>query len=103
MDERRKYQCHKDNCDSQSLHQVCLRFWTIGPKDKRIELRCTSTIKVCDRHKRQATEYMLSPSNKERIGMGIMKDGLPPPDFSSAEVTFVPLIDGEPVEELRVA
>jgi hypothetical protein len=35
--------------------------------------------------------------------MGIMKDGLPPPDFSSAEVTFVPLVDGQPVEELRVA
>jgi hypothetical protein len=101
--DRSRYHCHRDGCDSQSLHQVCLRFWTIGDKATRIELRCTSTIKVCDRHKRQATEFILSPGNKENIGMGIMRDGLPPPDFSSAEVTFVPLVDGEPVEELRVA
>lgn len=100
---RKHFQCSHDNCDSPCKHQACVRFWTIGDKATRIELRCTSTIKVCDRHRRAATEYLLSPSNKERIGMGIMQDGLPPPDFSSAEVTFVPLVNGEPVEELRVA
>jgi hypothetical protein len=100
---RRSFQCHQTSCDSEAKHQACVRFWTLGPKETRIELRCTSTLKVCDRHRKAAEAYLLSPGNKEAVGMGIMKDGLPPPDFSSAEVTFVPLVDGQPVEELRVA
>lgn len=96
---RRFYQCHKLECDSSSKHQLCVRIWTIGPKEKRIELRCTTSIKVCDRHRKAAEAYVREPQNKEAIGMGMLGEGLPPPDFSSLEVHWVPVVDGLPVEE----
>lgn len=96
---RRSFQCHQTECDSQSKHQLCIRFWTIGNKASRIELRCPTSIQVCDRHRKRAEAYVVEPQNKEAIGMGLLKEGIPPPDFSSLEVHWVPIVNGRPVEE----
>lgn len=98
---RRDFQCHQTECDSEGRWQLCLRFFCIGPIESRMELRSVSSLIVCDRHRRKASEYVLSPVNKEAIGTGLLKEGLPPPDFSSAEVIFIPVRDGVPVEEFN--
>ena len=39
----------------------------------------------------------------QSMGMGIMEQGLPPPDFSSAEVTWIPVFNGMAIEKQSVA
>lgn len=98
IDTRRKHQCHKNGCDCQATLQACLRFWCTGMGKPPVEMRCTTTVQLCDRHKTAATEFILSPGNKAVITAAIAKENLQMPDFSSAEVVFVPIVDGRPAD-----
>lgn len=98
MTDRRKHQCHKNNCDSQATLQACVRFYCTGDGKPPLEMRCTTTLQICDRHKGAATDFILSPANKELIGGAIVRENLQAPDFSSAEVLFIPIVDGKPVD-----
>jgi hypothetical protein len=39
----------------------------------------------------------------QSMGMGIMEQGLSPPDFSGAEVTWTPVFNGMAIEKRRAA
>lgn len=106
MTERLRHQCHRNGCDSQSTHQACLAFWCVGPAQvegkpaTRIQMKCTTTIKVCERHQSAVEGYVLSDRNKSAIAASIAHENLPPPDFSSAEIIFIPIVNGMPVADV---
>ncbi len=91
---RRLHQCKW--CDSLARHQPCLWFYTAPPDSK--EFRAVSTLRVCDNHRKMASDYLLSPTNKAQIMSKFEAENLSPVDFSSAEVHFSPLNDGIMIE-----
>jgi|SRR6185369_4594780 len=84
--------CHRDGCDSAAEFHVGLELECLSD-GQRQTLRAPTTIKVCASHAktRLLTDYILSPTNKAEIARGLMGDGIPMPDFSSAEIVFVPI------------
>lgn len=100
MNSRVAHQCHRNGCDSESKWQACVRFFCFSmPSHPATEMRCTTTVQVCDRHKRAATDYILSKENKQGIMTALLKEAAPLPNFETAEVVFVPIVDGAPVME----
>lgn len=99
MIDRRQYQCHKNECDSQATHQVCVRFFCTGQGKPPTEMRCTTTVQVCERHRSASRDFILSDRNRGAIRRALMRENLQAPDFSSAELIFIPIIDGKPVVE----
>jgi hypothetical protein len=83
--------CHRDGCDSAAAYHVGLELACIGVGRHRQMLRAPTSLKVCYRHMRDAVAYVLSPANKSAIAAGLARRGFPLPDFSSAELVFVPI------------
>lgn len=90
-DNRRLHQCHRSGCDHEAHWQLCLQIQCVGIGRDRIKLVCPSTIRVCNKHTKSAIEFLMTGANKERIGQGLLNQGFPPPDFSSAVAVFEPL------------
>jgi len=88
-DERRKHQCHRDGCDSPAVWQVFLHF-RYGWHLVAIETM-KSTIRVCDRHRRAANDFILSSHNKKTISREMAKMGRLNIDWDNAMIEFVPL------------
>lgn len=88
FDQRRAHQCHRDGCDSAAEYEVYLHL-RYGLHHKAIE-HLKSTVKVCDRHRRAANDYLLSDSNKVRISRELAKIGRLAIDWPNAMVEFVP-------------
>lgn len=104
MTNRLSHQCHRDGCDSESRWQACVRFFCFAlPNQPATEMRCTTTVQVCDRHKRAASEFILSGENKTAIMAALVKEAAPLPNFETAEVVFIPIVDGRPVEDAAAA
>lgn len=87
---RARHQCHRVGCDSEATHELHLRLWFDGLMHP-LPLDMRSTIKTCERHIPAYSVWMLSEPNKYRITTGLALQGFGPPDFSSAEIEFVPL------------
>lgn len=84
------HQCHRTNCDSEATHEAHLRLWFDGlvqplPLDMRSSMRC------CEGHIPAFTIWLLSERNKLSIAAGLAMHGFGDPDFSSAEIEFVPI------------
>lgn len=89
---RRAHQCHRTGCDSQATHAAHLRLWFDGLQ-QALPLDMLSTIRSCEAHIPAFTVWLLSVENRIRIAAGLLEQGFGEPDFSSAEVEFVPLAD----------
>jgi hypothetical protein len=83
--------CHRDGCDSAAEFHVGLECQCIGKGYHKQTIQAPTTIKVCQKHMHAAAAYVLSPENKTNIARGLINDGIPTPDFSSAEIVFVPI------------
>jgi hypothetical protein len=83
--------CHRDGCDSAAAYHVGLALTCIGIGRHRQMLQAPTSLKVCPRHKGDARAFVLSPANKSAIAVRLARSGFPLPDFSSAELMFVPI------------
>lgn len=89
---RRVHQCHRTGCDSEATHAAHLRLWFDGLQ-QALPLNMRSTIRCCEAHIPAFTIWLLSEDNRVHIAAGLALNGFGEPDFSSAEVEFVPLAD----------
>ena len=83
--------CHRDGCTSAATYHVGLEVKCIGIGRHRQQLAAPTTLKVCQGHMRDAAAFVLAPQNKANIARGLIGRGFPMPDFSSAELVFVPI------------
>src|SRR5437764_13574500 len=83
--------CHRDGCDSAAAYHVGLSVACIGIGRHRRMLQAPTSLKVCPRHMRDAAAFVLSPANKSAIAARLVRSGFPLPDFSSAELVFIPI------------
>ncbi len=90
MTDRRAHQCHRDNCDSEAVAAVELRIMCCAPGVKEL-VRMNCSIEVCEKHKDQVREFVLSDRNRKTITNGLTDGGFPEPDFLTAQVMFVPI------------
>lgn len=90
---RLNMKCHRDGCTSSACYHVGLELKCIGVGRHRMQVQMPSTIKVCDKrsHMMKCAEFILSSANRTQIAAGLTKQGMPLPDFSSAELVFVPI------------
>lgn len=86
--ERRAHQCHVDGCDSACIWDVYLHI-RYGWQLRAIE-SLKSTVKVCDRHKKHANDFILSEHNKATISRELAKIGRLNIDWPNAMIEFVP-------------
>lgn len=87
---RSRHQCHRIGCDSEATHELHLRLWFPG-WGQVLPLDMRSTIKTCDQHRAAFMVWILSERKKVEIAAELARQGFGDPDFSSAEVEFVPL------------
>jgi hypothetical protein len=86
--------CHRNGCHSAAAYHVGLEVTCIGSLAANVRprmIQAPSTVKVCVAHMEDAAKMILSPANKAQIAAGLASEGIPMPDFSSAEVVFVPI------------
>lgn len=83
--------CHRDGCDSAAAYHVGLALACIGVGRHRQMLQAPTSLKVCRRHMRDAAAFVLSGANKSAIAARLVRFGFALPDFSSAELVFVPI------------
>jgi len=83
--------CHRDGCDSAAAYHVGLELACIGVGRHRAMLQAPTSLKVCQRHRRDAVAFVLSPPNRSAIAAQLARSGFPLPDFSSAALVFVPI------------
>lgn len=83
--------CHRDGCDSAAAYHVGLALACIGVGRHRQMLQAPTSLKVCRRHMRDAAAFVLSGANKSAIAARLVRSGFALPDFSSAELVFVPI------------
>lgn len=83
--------CHRDGCDSAACFHVGLEVACIGIGRHKRMIMAPTTLKVCPDHMQAAAEYVLSARNKSNIALGLVRRGEPLPDFTSAELVFVPI------------
>ena len=102
---RRAHQCRHDGCDSQAQWECYLHI-RYGRQHIAIEtLKCT--IRVCDRHRKEAAAFITSPHNKKTISVKLATIGRLGLDWDNAVIEFVPC--GETpwtplnMQELKVA
>lgn len=86
--------CHRNGCHSAAefhvgLEVICIGSLAAGIRPRMIQ--APSTVKVCRAHMEDVAKMILSPANKSRIAAGLAGEGIPMPDFGSAEVVFVPI------------
>lgn len=86
--------CHRNGCHSAAAYHVGLELTCNGSLANSILprlIQAPSTVKVCHAHMMDAAKMILSPANKSKITAGLASEGVPMPDFGSAEVVFVPI------------
>lgn len=86
--------CHRNGCHSAAEFHVGLEVTCIGSLAAAVPprmIQAPSTVKVCRAHMEDAARMILSPVNKAQIAAGLASEGIPMPDFGSAEVVFVPI------------
>jgi hypothetical protein len=85
------HQCHKDGCTSPAEFSVNLHLGCPSPglATRVVSMRCS--IEVCEKHKDDVADYVLSDKNKETIAATLIDQGIPEPDFLSARFEFVPI------------
>lgn len=86
--------CHRNGCHSAADYHVGLEFTCVGSIANNIRprmIQAPSTVKVCQAHMTDAVKMILSPGNKAQIAAGLASEGIPMPDYSTAEVVFVPI------------
>lgn len=88
-DERREHQCSKDGCDSEAVYRVFLHF-RYGRHLVATETM-ESSIRVCERHKKAAHDYILSEINKTLISREMAKVGRLAIDWPNAMIECVPI------------
>lgn len=86
--ERRAHQCHFRGCDSAAIYDVYLHIH-YGLHHKAVET-LKSTVRVCDRHKKYANDFILSDHNKATISRELAKIGRLTIDWPNAMIEFVP-------------
>ena len=85
---RRKHQCSFDGCDSEEEFEVRL---TVHLEKTGTRLDCPSSLRMCARHREKAAELILSVENRANFMKVLADQNLPPPDWRSARVEFIPL------------
>jgi hypothetical protein len=88
FDSRRAHQCHHDGCDSPAEWEVYLHIHYGLHHAASQTLK--STVRVCDRHRRHANDYILSETNKALISRELAKIGRLRIDWANAMIEFVP-------------
>lgn len=86
--------CHRNGCHSAADYHVGIEMTCNGSLANSVLprlIQAPSTVKVCRAHMMDAAKMILSPANKSRIAAGLAGEGIPMPDFGSAEVVFVPI------------
>jgi hypothetical protein len=83
--------CHRNGCHSSADYHVGLEVACFGKGKHRQMLQSPTTIKVCREHMTAAAQYILSPANKAQISAGVFSKGIPLPEWSTAEIVFVPI------------
>lgn len=86
--DRRIHQCHHDGCDSPCVWDVYLHIrygWHLVAIES-----LKSTIRVCDKHKKHANDFILSDHNKAMISQRLATIGRLAIDWDNAMIEFVP-------------
>lgn len=89
IDARRAHQCRADGCDSAAEYGVHLHV-RYGVRHKAVE-HLKSSIRVCDRHRRTANDFLTSEHNKKAISFKLATIGRLAIDWPNAVVEFVPI------------
>lgn len=87
--------CLLQGCGKPAVWQVGFKIWAAGhPRLARNCLQCLASIVVCDacRDRVDVKDFLL-PEGKERIARALLAMGRAAPDFSTAELCFVPIVD----------
>lgn len=88
MNERRAHQCHHDGCDSPAIWDVYLHIH-YGHKHVAVE-HLKSSVRVCDKHRKHANDFILSEHNKAVVSRELAKIGRLMIDWPNAMIEFVP-------------
>jgi hypothetical protein len=86
--EGRAHQCHHDGCDSPCVWDVYLHI-RYGWHHVATE-SLKSTVRVCDKHKKHANDFILSEYNKKIISRRLATIGRLAIDWPNAMIEFVP-------------
>lgn len=92
---RKRHQCSFDGCDSEQEFEVRMRVWTTGHPS--IEFECPTSLKMCAAHRTKAAEYLLNEVNRAHFTKVLLDQALPPPNWESARIEFVPMPQALPV------
>lgn len=88
---RRLHQCRHDGCDSEACWHLHVGLECVGIGRDRLQLQCETTLRVCNRHTRQAMELVMNDRNRGQIHAALVGQGYPPPDFSSTKMIWAPI------------
>jgi len=93
---RRSHQCKRDGCDSEAVWKMFVRFMTRTPKGNFIPCLAETTIKVCDRHQKDAAEGFVSARNLDMLAEQFKRENLAMPGPGSIEIEFarIPKAEG---------
>lgn len=86
--ERRAHQCSYDGCDSACVYDVYLHV-RYGWHHVATE-SLKSSLRVCETHKKQAHDFILSEHNKKTIAAKLATIGRLLIDWDNAMIEFVP-------------
>ena len=95
MDLRRAHQCHRDGCDTEAVWQMFVRFTTRTPAGEIIPCTAETTIKVCDRHQKDAAEGFVGARNMDTFAAQLERENLAVPHPSSIAIEFGRLPKGD--------
>jgi hypothetical protein len=102
-DPRRSRQCHRDGCDSQATWQMFVRFVTRTPSGEIIPCTAETTIKVCDRHQKDAAEGFVGARSMDTFAAHLERENLAVPHPASIRIEFGRIAQEPCVLELRTA
>lgn len=90
--------CDRCGCANAASHQVGFKVWAYGTNRRGDDncLRALVGLAVCDEHRADVRiDDILTHGAKEHIAAGVARMGKALPDFASAELEWLPVLDGE--------
>jgi hypothetical protein len=92
-----KHQCHKDGCSSQAEWRMYVMLPLRTPKNLLLRAPGKSSILVCDRHKKEAAEFIFTDTNFDLLADQMQREGLGIPNPDTVQIEFARYIaDNEP-------
>lgn len=88
--------CDIKDCTEQAEHQVKIKVWARGHPKTSVPLEMFSGIGVCAEHRKVVTaKDIFNPEGIAMINNALQRHRKAPIDPDTAEIDFVPIIDGK--------